>query len=560
MAWGIWMDRKQADKQAKAIVIGLDGADWRLLEPWLQAGHLPTLARLVAEGAHGTLRSTIRPESSVAWSSFSTGVNPGKHGVFGFAERVRGGYSFQLANGSSVRARRFWDLLGEAELKVGLLNIPFTYPPSSVNGFMVTGMLTPGPEVAFTYPPELQPRLLSRHETYRFDVDPSIREGFPLIEGVREITLQQRETALLLLREQPWHLFTVVFTGPDRLQHFLWAHNEPRHPLHDADGARLYGHALLEHYQLLDETIAEMLDHLPQDTLVLLMSDHGFNGCARRFYINRWLEAQGLLVLHKTGTRRLQLSAMISRMGSVGWVRRLKRQVFPSRWSSTTLHSAVFAHAVDWSRTRVYFGLDGGLRINLAGREPEGIVQTREMDTLRRQLCQKLLALEDPETGYPVLSHVYAREELYHGPFTKRAPDLVPEPQRDNPNPAHNVVLDGSVDSMMMSPFGSSAPYTANHTLNGVLVAWGAGVARGRQIVGAQITDLAPTILAALDVPVPTHMDGRVLSELFLPGCIPEPRRSAASEPEALDAPGKGFSPEEQMAVESRLRGLGYLD
>lgn len=546
-------------ERPKALVIGLDGADWRLLEPWLREGHLPALSRLITTGARGVLRSTIRPESSVAWSSFSTGMNAGKHGVFGFVEHAPGSYAFQLANGSSVRARRFWEILGDEDRRVWIYNVPFTYPPAPVNGLLVSGMLTPGPDVAFTHPPDLRGWLLSHFEKYQFDVTPSEGEQDALIASVRAITQQQLKTALLLLHKQPWDLGMVVFTGPDRLQHFLWACHDPGHPLRQADHARL-GNALLEHYQLLDEAIAEILDNLPPNTLVLVMSDHGFNGCARRFYVNRWLVQEGYLALHEANTWRLRLAAMTSKLGSVGWIRRLKRALLPARWGATTLRSAMFVRAVDWSRTRAYFGPDGGLRINLAGREPEGIVDPGELDTLRQELRQRSLALVDPDTGQPALSGVFAREELYHGPFTDRAPDLILEPQRDNPAFAHNLVLDGSLEHPPPPLFGSSAPYTGNHTLDGVLIACGPGVTPGQQIVGAQIIDLAPTLLAALGVPIPDTMDGRVLSELFSPGSIPEPRKSAPSEPSAKDALGASYSPEDESTVEGRLRGLGYLD
>lgn len=547
-------------ERPRALVIGLDGADWRLLEPWLQAGHLPTLSRLITSGARGALRSTIRPESSVAWSSFSTGVNAGKHGVFGFVEQVPGSYSFQLANGNSVRARRFWEVLGDEGRVVWICNVPFTYPPAPVNGLLVSGMLTPGPDVAFTHPPDLQGWLLNHFEQYQFDVTPSAGEHDALIASVRAITQQQRKAALLLMGKQPWDLGMVVFTGPDRLQHFLWACHDPAHPLHQAGHARLCGSALLEHYQLLDAAIAEILDNLPPNTLVLVMSDHGFNGCARRFYVNRWLGQRGYLALHGANTWRLRLAAMTSRLGSVGWIRRLKRALLPARWGSTTLRSAMFVRAVDWSHTRAYFGPDGGLRINLAGREPEGIVDPHELDALRQELRQRLLALTDPDTGRPALSGVFGQEELYQGPFTDKAPDLILEPQRDNPASGHNLVLDGSLEHPQAPRFGSSAPYTANHTLDGVLIAWGPGIIPGQQITGAQIVDLAPTLLAALGVPIPDTVDGRVLSELFVPGSLPELRKSAPSEPTSKDPLGTSYSPEDESTVEGRLRGLGYLD
>jgi predicted AlkP superfamily phosphohydrolase/phosphomutase len=548
------------DQAAKVAIIGLDGADWHLLSPWIRNGDLPTLAKLVSEGTTGKLRSTIRPESSVAWSSFSTGVNPGQHGVFGFVEQVAKGYSFKLASGSSVRVRRFWDLLGDQGLKVGILNVPFTYPPSPVNGFMVTGMLTPGTDVAFTYPKELQQRLLNRFENYLLDAGDAAEDKAALVDHVRASTHQQREAALFLLQEQPWDCFAMVFTGPDRLQHFLWADMDSEHPLHDPETAHRFGQTLLEHYQALDTAIAEILEHLPANTLVLFMSDHGFNGCARRFYVNRWLRNHGWLELRETSHWRSGLASLFLRLGAVGWLRRLKRTIFPTQWSSTDLRSAMFSRAFDWPRTRAYFGLDGGLRINLRGREPEGIVSPAEYNRLRRELCQALLAVTDPETEQPPLSNVFLREELYQGRFADRAPDLILEPRRDDPTPAYNVVLDGSLRADEATPFGSSLPYSGNHTLDGIFCAWGKDVVRGGRIQNAQIVDLAPTVLAALGVAVPDYMDGRVLSEIFLPGRAPTPGRAEGSKPAPPDELERTFSREDEMAVENRLRSLGYLD
>jgi predicted AlkP superfamily phosphohydrolase/phosphomutase len=543
----------------KVAIIGLDGADWRLLKPWIGKGNLPTLAKLISEGTRGNLGSTIRPESSVAWSSFSTGVNPGKHGVFGFVERTEG-YTFKLANGSSVRARRFWDILGEQGLDVGMLNIPFTYPPSPVNGFLVAGMLTPGPDVAFAYPKSLQQQLLKRFDDYLFDVGDSTRNKAVLIENVRRYTCQQRETALFLLQEQPWDLFTMVFTGPDRLQHFLWADMDPRHPLHDPESASQFDRALLEHYQILDDAIAQILNCLPVNTTVILISDHGFNGCACRFYVNQWLREQGLLTLRETCTGQSNLVSLLSRLGSIQWLRRLKRVIFPDQWSATELHARVFTRAIDWSRTKTYFGMDGGLRINLQGREPQGFVRPDEYNAVRQELRQMMLAVTDPRTKQPPLSNVFFQEELYQGQFVGKAPDLILEPQRENSDAAGNFVLDGSLDANRTSAFGSSLPYSGNHTLDGIFIAWGADVASGQQIPSAQIVDIAPTILATLGVPIPEYMDGRVLAEIFSPEHAIAPRRTAVPDLCAPQEPAKLFSLEEEELVESRLRNLGYLD
>ena len=545
----------------KVFVIGLDGADWRLLTPWIQNGQLVTLARLVSEGATGKLRSTIRPESSVAWSTFSTGVNPGKHGVFGFVKRQRGSYGYSLANASSVRARRFWDILGQQGRRVGLVNVPFTYPPAPVNGFLIAGMLTPDTDVPFTHPRDLQRRLLDRFGHYLLDVDESVQDKALLIDQVRALTHQHQETILFMLEDQPWDVFVAVFTGPDRLQHFIWAEMDPQHPLYDEASAQLYARALLEHYQELDAAIALILDHLPPATLVLLMSDHGFNGCGRRFFVNRWLQNEGYLKLGKTATWRSHLAPWLLKLGGLGGLRRLKRAVLGHRGSSMSLRSAVFTQAIDWVQTRAFFGLDGGLRINLIGREPHGIVQPgAEFESLRHELREALLALRDPTTKQPVLSEVFLRQELYHGPFAPDAPDLILEPQRENHNPSFNVVLDGSLRTQSADVMGSAAPYSANHALDGILVAWGPAVASGTHISNAGIADLAPTILAALGVAVPDYMDGRVLSEIFLPGQAPPLKYVSALESSPSDHSAESFTPRDEATVEARLRDLGYLD
>jgi len=538
------------------LVVGLDGADWRLLQPWLDQGKLPTIAGLAAAGAVGRLRSTIRPESSVAWSSFATGVNPGKHGVFGFARRLPGSYRFRLASGSSIRVCRFWDLAGGQGLRVGLLNVPFTYPPSAVNGFMVTGMLTPGVHVPFTYPPHLQRELLDRFDGYAFDVGDWQGDKAALVERARALTRQQRDMTLFLLREQPWDLAVTVFTAPDRLQHFLWADADERHPAHNPQEGQRFGGALLEHYRSLDDAIGAVLETLPDDTLLLLVSDHGCNGCMRRFSVNRWLAERGLLALKRGGRWQRGVPPLLSHLGSLRPLRRVKQRLFPARWSLAGLRCGMFARAVDWARTRAWFGPDGGVWVNLRGREPQGIVSLGDYDAFREELRRELLAVRDPETGRPVLSSVFLREELYHGPAAGAAPDLIAEPRRGEEAYRHNVILDGTFEPGDASPFGSSLPYTGNHTLEGVVLAWGKGVAGPQPIRGAHITDLAPTVLAALGVAVPTHMDGRALPALLAGREHAHPRTSARS---WATGPGPPFGPADEAVVEDRLANLGYL-
>ena len=126
---------------SRFLVIGIDGGTFDLIRPWAEAGDLPNLARLMAEGVHGPLESTLPPVTAPAWSTFATGKNPGKHGVFDFILPMGGRYD--LVNATSIHAPTLWQIISEAGLKCGVMNVPVTYPPAPINGFVIGGMLSP---------------------------------------------------------------------------------------------------------------------------------------------------------------------------------------------------------------------------------------------------------------------------------------------------------------------------------------------------------------------------------------------------------------------------------
>jgi predicted AlkP superfamily phosphohydrolase/phosphomutase len=275
--------------------------------------------------------------------------------------------------------------------------------------------------------------------------------------------------------------------------------------------------------------------------------------------VNHWLHECGYLCVKRRTDLEAGVKSVLSRLKSIPWIRRLKRAVLPKSWNSFALRSMAVSNAIEWSQTQAFFGLDGGVRINLEGREPEGIVPLRDYDCLREELRDRLLNLTDPETKRCPISEAFFREEIYQGPFVDQAPDLILEPERDNDAAIYNFLLDGSLGGDLPELFDTSAPYAANHALDGILIASGAGVAQGQQIAGSEITDLAPTILAYLGVSVPKAMDGNVLQGLFSSGDMPVPRYVEDSEPVA-SAGTKGFGLEEQKRIEERLKKLGYLD
>lgn len=539
-----------SNSTGRVVVIGLDGADWRLLSPLIEQGSLPTLAQLVASGRAGPLASTVRPESSVAWSSFATGANPGRHGIFGFVRAEPSSHRFVLANGDDIRARRFWEILGDYGRRVGLINVPFTYPPRPVNGFLVSGMLTPGTHVPFTHPAALQSQILERFPDYCFDPSEILADRAALVTKVARCTEQQRDVTLWLLTEDDCDCLVVVFTGPDRLQHYVWP-----------PAGSLQLDLLTDHYRMLDDAIAQILEKLPQDTLLLVMSDHGFNSVGRRFFVNRWLYRQGLLALRDTAQSRSLLAGILSRLKQVPLLRHLKQSLLGPGWGPAQLKRQQFSQSIDWALTRAYFSPDGGLRIQPARSTTGGDEEPGEgYAQLCRQLQQGLTELRDEQTGLPVISSVPRREELYSGPFVHEAPDLIVEPYRLHPEPEGNFILDGTLRDISGPLFEDAVPYVANHAPDGILLAAGPGVGPGELSARPHIIDLAPTVLAALGVPIPAEMDGRVLSELLDPDVIATIRYSDVSAGVSPSDPEHRFDQADEETIAERLRGLGYLD
>ena len=206
----------------KVFVVGLDGATLDLIAPWAAQGELPTLARIMREGAYGDLCTVIPPMTAPAWTSFMTGVNPGRHGIIDFVQRRAGSYAIAPVNGSHRRARSLWDLAGAAGRQVGAINVPLTYPPEPVNGFMVTGMLTPSeasaPGQTYTWPPELADELDRAVGGYRIHMKPSYARGSvdEFLDDLPVLTRKQVAAAQHLMRNREWDLFALVLRGVDQ--------------------------------------------------------------------------------------------------------------------------------------------------------------------------------------------------------------------------------------------------------------------------------------------------------------------------------------------------------
>jgi predicted AlkP superfamily phosphohydrolase/phosphomutase len=260
--------------QNKLIVIGLDGAPHQLIQQWTQSGDLPNIGRLIQRGNFNILKSTIPVHSPTAWSSFITGLNPGKHGVFDFVRRDAAGYQLRVIQANEIKGASLWKLLGQNGYKVGIMNVPMTYPPEKVNGYLISGLGTPD-FVPYTYPPEMTGELNSAgyRVNKKFFYTPGRDDEW--LDDLTHITKQRGKTAVQLLKEKPWDFFMVVFRNTDEIGHFFWRHMDATHPRHDPDAPRHYKTAILDLYREVDQWVGEIVAAAGPDTNKLVMSDHG---------------------------------------------------------------------------------------------------------------------------------------------------------------------------------------------------------------------------------------------------------------------------------------------
>jgi predicted AlkP superfamily phosphohydrolase/phosphomutase len=565
------------DRQSshKVIVVGLDGATWDLILPWVDEGRLPNFAYVMQNGTWGKLRTTIQPVSPVAWNSFLTGMNPGKHGVYDFIKRVPSGYEHVPVSSRDRRGWPIWDILGWHGKKVGVINIPATYPPDRVNGFMISGFPTPEAEGDFTYPRELLVELETELGINRFQPDVFYTEGneenfiachYRHFEDTAEITRY-------LLNHKDWDFLMTVFTSGDSLSHGLWRFTDSKHPAYDSHKAARYGGRLFEIYNKIDQFLGEVRQLLDDQTTLVLLSDHGTGPQYYTLYLNNWLLRNGFLSLKRDPWTRLKYLAyrmgwgmsLAFRIGkALGLTRLGVEAVFSSkkrqgRSPLLRLADMMFLSFkdIDWSRTQAYsIGNFAQIYVNLRGREPQGIVAPgQEYLKVRQQIIERLREFVDPITGRKIFTNnIYSREDIYSGPYLREAPDVVFFDDELLYTPARNFEFG---TNKLVTPHITGM--SGNHKLDGIYAFLGQPI-RKEQRVDAGIMDITPTILYLMDLPLHTEMDGQVLMDVLKPEFttrepVIEPGPEEVFPPDSSD----GFSEEERQAILEQLRGLGYV-
>jgi len=444
----------------RVAVIGLDCGTPQLLFDDL-AADVPNISKLMGEGMYGDLASITPPITVPAWACAMTGKTPGELGIYGFRNRKDTSYEgLAIAHSGAIKAPAVWDTLGEQGKSSLLIGVPPGFPPpKEFPGWRVGCFLTPPSADHYAYPQELEVEIeeeLGGKGQYIFDIANFRQQGMDFVlDQVFKMTERRFKVARRLVREKPWDFFMMVEMGMDRLHHVFWHYFDPKHPLYKPGNP--FEDAFQRYYRALDAEVGSLLELLPEDAITIVMSDHGARAMMGGVCFNDWLIENGYLVLKEPVREQTPIAKT----------------------------------AIDWSRTVAWGdgGYYGRLFLNVAGREPQGVIQPADYETVRNELVTKLEAMPGPD-GVLLGTKVHKPQDVY--PEVRGvAPDL--------------LVYFGDLEWRSVGSVGNPSVYTfendigpdgANHDRTGVFAMKGAPDQPTGRVEGLSLVDVGPTILS----------------------------------------------------------------
>jgi predicted AlkP superfamily phosphohydrolase/phosphomutase len=556
---------------ARALVLGLDGFDLGLVQ---QFGPecLPNLHTLMSRGAFAALESVQPPATLPNWTTFLTGVDPARHGVFDFTTRK--GYQVRFTAGTAREVPTVFRQLDQLGLRCACLSFPATWPPEELaHGIFVSGWDAPvafEADRSFMWPRSLYDETVQRFGAPTFDDVDEFHADEPGWVDRLPVALERRvarktDWARWLLQRQDWDVFAVYFGESDTASHYLWAHHDPESPRRPNRVSNEQRGGLLRVYQALDAAVGSLLEAAGGDkTELTVLSDHGSGGSSDKvLYLNRLLAEHGLLRFRK---QRGWGGARLKEIALRRFPPRLREQLFRfgNAWLPSRLESNVRFGAIDMRNTVAFsdeLNYFPGIYLNMGGREPRGIVRPEQRHETILQVRAALLDARDPWSGKPVFRDIVPREELFEGPHLDRAPDLLLDLHLDD-GYSYNLMPSTTAgagthpwrrlaEHEKLGKKGRSLP--GSHRSHGFMTLAGPSVQPAGQ-VDAHIADLTATLLSRLGLSVPPAFKGRVLWEALRDGR----NASAQALPEA--SPVAPHPRRNEGLVESRLRALGYIE
>ena len=543
----------------KCIVIGLDGATFDIINPMIREGELPTFKKIMKNGSYGRLKSTPVPMSASAWSSFITGLNPGGHRIFGFFKPLKNDYRVTVTSSTDRKGIEIWDSLKKSGKTCGAVNIPLTYPAKNINGFMISGFPAPKIDEKSVKPETLLETL--RENLGDFSTQPQVfwskgNEEKYIEDCYRRWDIEEK--MYHLLKKEKCDVFIFVFRITDDLLHGLWKCIDSSHPLHDAKVGALKD-KVLEVYRRADNVLSDVIGRMDSDTILIVMSDHGFGPVHSTVYLNNWLMKMGYLnlkddfvtkfkfLLHKRGFNAANIFLMARKLRVEDLI--IKKSFSPMKKTRKTAGKLLLSfYDVDWSKTKAYCrGGSGEIYINMKGREPSGIVEECEYEELVKELISKLRDLRDPRNNNRIFGEPVVGRDVFQGEYKNECADI--------------LFTDSEYVTMAFPEFVSNKLVSesllyrsGDHRSYGIFMAYGKDIAPG-ELKNANIMDIAPTILYYSGSKIPSGMHGRVLKGVFSSEIFKNEERFEEIEEKEKESV---ISEEEEEEIMKRLRSLGY--
>jgi predicted AlkP superfamily phosphohydrolase/phosphomutase len=497
----------------KLVIIGLDAADLQLTQDFMGDGDMPRLSGIADQGCFSRLKSGVPPQTAPAWTSITTGVNPGKHGIYYF-------YDFStspttIVNATKTSTPRIWDYVEAADDRSVVVNVPITYPVHKIAGSIVSGIPPWYIDERSVYPEDL----LGKLKAAGYEIETPMSRGLErrpdaLVSRVLATEETRVDAFLTLLKEGEWSFGMVVLTGLDRLQHKLLGKGEKETA------------AVRRGYRGVDALVGKIIDSLGAGVNVLIVSDHGFNPRPLAFYPNAWLHSQGLLRRKSSGRYRLTRMAHDLLDGHLLWLPQRMTKRFQG---ATTVIRTIDAVDLEGSRAFVP-GTDG-------------VVVVKSKDD-ERSIISGLSELKD-DSGEEICK-VYTRDQVYKGHRLDAAPELLIVPRDD---------INIKTDPFSRSFLSRSGNFPkANHGPNGIFLATGPDIGRSGTL-DISLEDVAPTSLTLMGLRPPDAMDGHAIREIMRE---PRPLQSLRPTDVTNDDRTYAFSEKEEKQVMDNLRRLGY--
>lgn len=518
------------------IVLGLDGATFSLIEPWVESGHLPTFEHLLEESVHGKLESTV-PEITVpAWPAFATGREPPDFDMYGFTHFNRETRENDLSHDEFIPGK-MWDVIDDQGGTSVVFNIPGSYPWQAIDGTIIAA--APEYKDEYAHPPERWAELTNLVGGYKLRNDKQAGSR-AYVDLSLELVDKRFKAFEHFIRKDDPDLAVGLIRATDRVAHHYWGDKSV--PPASLDNP------LFEVYRRVDERLGEFLDAHTDENIVLI-SDHGFEKVRLNFAINVVLERAGLVALTNSGGKtkaalgsaRDIASDVLTRVGLLTFARKVVPEStltgLPSG-DALGLDNALSTGRIDWNKTRAI--ADVGQKTAMV------YALDDDPDEIDR-ICDEVEAsLRDAADRNGL--DFWFRQHNRGGPHT---PDIcmiieTPEVHASSRFDVNEALFE--VD-------------TSGHAREGIFFAYGPSFREGT-VEGAALTDVAPTVLHALGYQLPSSMSGDVLNIFAADADSAEldPEYYDFIGGEAITADGVSGNEQKEDKVKNRLRELGYLE